>query len=114
MNKILLFLVALTMTDLQAQSCFPSDCSPACGSSCHYKSCTQKKMLTQELRTLPITFLRPTDSCQPIAQGTLNTLPTTIGNHPINRLPHTLKLEYLTCESRSKHGPPCPIVEKKE
>lgn len=113
MKKNILFVIfACLQASGLALSCYPLDCTPGCNSSCSYQACTQSKIQILDIKNLPVIYEQPKDNCQPILYSDLSTLPLTINGQKIDKLPASIKINYLTCENRTKYGSPCPPSNK--
>lgn len=101
--------VLLTQTPAQAlTTCAPSSCTPQCGSSCTYYTCTRSKTMTLNLEALPADIQAPADACQFSYPGKVVSLPAQLGSVTLSRLPASPVLPYKACESQTLTGPLCP------
>lgn len=93
-------------------ACVPSDCTPACGSTCTYYVCpaTDNQSSPFSVNTIP-TVAAPShaEACREVDAGkTYTTLEFAHQGITYTKIPETVAHTYATCESRTRTGPPCP------
>lgn len=104
-------LLTLKMPIALAQTvCAPSSCTPSCGSSCTYQTCTSQRIMPVVFDSIPYTFQgTPSAACSGyVGPRVITTLPTSLGHLSISTLRANHSLSYRVCQTQTNSGPPCP------
>lgn len=110
--KIILSMVLLSAAfpAVALVNCGPSDCSPACDSSCSYKVCEGSSVNVFTIGELPYTYVTPSNACQDSLNGQVfRVLPIKIADIDMSKMsPTQVRHTYKICLTKTKLGPACP------
>lgn len=108
MIKKIVFLVIVLYQQIAfgLVTCSPTTCTPACGSSCTYYTCTQASSHSFSVNQLPFSDSEPADACAHTVQ-TANAIPFSVDGVSKTSLPVSVNHNYTVCEAKTNVGAAC-------
>lgn len=107
---ILTIIVFLSLSQIThaVVSCSPSSCTPSCGSSCTYYTCSTTKSHILDIAKLPHSRDEaPSDACYH-EKAVINNLPFVVSGKTYKNTPTKADHNYRVCTERTSWGSPCP------
>lgn len=113
MKSVLVALIGLMFVGIgeraEAASCGPSTCTPVCGGTCTYSTCTGAGARNITATSLPFVYRWSSDACDDsIPDGqVISQLPFSIGGAAGSSLPVNVSHNYRTCVAQTMSSPAC-------
>ncbi len=109
MKSVFIFLSFFLSLSAEALvNCGPSTCSPACDSSCSYRTCDQQQNQDVRVDKLPFTYVTHASACRDDLNGqVIRELPSR-QMPQLRKIPDVVSVPYFVCRTRVRSGAPCP------